>query len=179
MTPPITPRVETSRLILRERTAGDFPAFAAIWAEPEVARFTTINPLNEEDAWVKFARMAGLWALNGYGFWLVEEKATGAVIGEVGLADFKRAITPPLAGMPEFGWVLSSAVHGRGYAKEAVGAALQWAEAKFPQSTFCCIIDPANAASIRVAEAHGFRRAALAPYKGHEIAIFHRPPRDQ
>jgi RimJ/RimL family protein N-acetyltransferase len=179
MTAPITPRVETSRLILRERTVADFPAFAAIWAEPEVARYTTVTPLGEEDAWIKFARMAGLWALAGYGFWLVEEKATGAVIGEVGLADFKRAIAPSLTGMPEFGWVLSSCVHGRGYAKEAVGAALQWAEKKFPQTIFCCIIDPANAASIRVAEAYGFCRVALAPYKGHDIAIFHRPPRDQ
>ncbi len=173
----MTPIVETSRLILRGRTAADFPAYAAIWAAPEVARFTTVMPLGAEEAWVKFARMEGLWALTGFGFWLVEEKATGAVIGEIGLADFKRAIEPSLDGKPEFGWILAPSVHGRGYAKEAVAAALHWGTRKFPGATFSCIIDPANAASIRVAEAHAFRRVADAPYKGKPIGIFHRAPR--
>jgi len=120
--------------------------------------------------------MEGLWALTGYGFWLVEEKSTGAVIGEIGLADFKRDISPALDGMPEFGWMLAPSAHGKGYAKEAVAAALAWAEKKFPHTTFCCIIDPANVASVSVAEAYGFKRVALSPYKGVEIAIFHRAP---
>lgn len=171
-----TPAVETPRLVLRGRTLADFPEYAAMWAAPEVARYTTINPLNAEDAWIKFTRMEGLWALTGYGFWLVEEKATGAVIGEIGLADFKRAITPSLDGMPEFGWVLAPSAHGRGYAKEAVAAALCWGERKFPGATFSCIIDPANAASISVAEAHGFRRTAIAPYRGVDIGIYQRAP---
>lgn len=174
----MTPVVETPRLRLRGRTLADFPAFAAMWASPEVARFTTVEPLGTEEAWVKFARMEGLWALTGYGFWLVEEKSTGAVIGEIGLADFKRAITPSLDGMPEFGWVLAPTAQGRGYAKEAVAAALRWGEMKFPRTIFSCIIDPRNTASISVARAHGFEQAATAPYKGVEIAIFHRAPRD-
>ena len=171
-----TPVVETSRLILRGRTLADFPAFAEIWKAPEVVRFTTVKPQTDEEAWIKFTRMEGLWALTGYGFWLVEEKATGAVIGEIGLADFKREISPSLAGMPEFGWVLAPSANGKGYAKEAVGAAIGWAEKKFPKTTFCCIIDPANTASLRVAEAYGFKRVHLSPYKGIEIAVYHRAP---
>ena len=172
----MTPAVETPRLKLRGRTLADFPAYAAMWSAPEVARFTTVEPLGTEEAWVKFARMEGLWALTGYGFWIVEEKATGVVIGEIGLADFKRAITPSLDGMPEFGWVLAPGAQGKGYAREAVGAALVWGERKFPRTTFCCIIDPENAASNAVAAAHGFKRVAVAPYKGKDIAIFHRAP---
>ena len=172
----MTPRVETERLILRERRLEDFPQFAAIWGDPKVARFTTVNPLSEEDAWTKFARMQGWWSLCGYGFWLVEEKATRAVIGEVGMADFKRAITPSLEGMPEYGWVIASGAQGKGYASEALGTALSWGAEKFPGQTSCCIIDPANAPSIRVAEKHGFKRAATSSYKGADIAIFHRPP---
>ena len=173
----MTPVVETSRLILRGRTLADFPAFAAMWSDPIVTRHVSGAPIAEEEAWVKFVRIEGLWSLAGYGFWLVEEKASGAVIGEIGLADFKRAITPSLDGMPEFGWMLSSSAHGKGYAKEGVGAALRWADERFPQQTFCCIINPDNAASIRVAETHGFRRASVAAYKGSDVVIFHRAPR--
>ncbi|MEZ5896993.1 MAG: GNAT family N-acetyltransferase [Parvularculaceae bacterium] len=172
-----TPVIETARLLLRGRTINDFAAYAAIWREPEVvARIGAGQPLSEEDAWNKFSRMAGVWALLGYGFFLVEEKSTGAVIGDIGVCDFKRDITPSLAGMPEFGWVLSSAAHGKGYAKEAVAAVIDWARIKFPGATFCCIIDADNLASIAIAEAFGFRRAATGAYHGGEVVIFHRPP---
>ncbi len=173
----MTPFLETRRLILRGRTLADFPAYAAIWASPEVVRFTTRAPVGEEDAWHKFARMEGLWSICGYGWWIVEEKATGAVIGEIGLADFKRDIAPSLAGMPEFGWMLAPGAHGKGYAREALGAALGWADAKLPGVTFCCIIDADNAPSIRVAEAHNFRRVGVGAYKGREIPIYHRTPK--
>lgn len=132
----MTPVVETSRLILRGRTLADFSAYAAIWATPEVARFTTVNPLKEEDAWVKFTRMEGLWALTGYGFWIVEEKSSGDVIGEIGLADFKRDLSPSLDGMPEYGWILAPSAQGKGYAKEAVAAALAWGEENFRRRFF-------------------------------------------
>lgn len=170
------PRIETPRLALRGRTLDDFPAYAAIWAAPETVRYTARAAVGAEEAWNKFARMEGLWSLTGYGWWIVEEKSTGAVVGEVGLADFKRDMSPSLAGMPEFGWMIAPAAHGKGYAKEALGAALSWAEAKFPRTTFCCIIDSDNAASVRVAEAHGFQRAGVGAYKGLEIPIYQRPP---
>ncbi|MGD9801280.1 MAG: GNAT family N-acetyltransferase [Parvularculaceae bacterium] len=172
----MTPVVETSRLLLRGRTLADFPAYAAMWATPEVARFTTVNPLKAEDAWVKFTRMEGLWALTGYGFWIVEEKSSGDVIGEIGVADFKRDLAPSLDGMPEYGWILAPSAQGKGYAKEALAAALVWGEGKFPNTVFSCIIDPANTPSLRVAEGNGFRKIGIAPYKGTDIAIFHRPP---
>jgi hypothetical protein len=32
----------------------------------------------------------GHWALMGFGYWVIEEKATGEFVGDVGFADFKR-----------------------------------------------------------------------------------------
>ncbi|NWG91247.1 MAG: GNAT family N-acetyltransferase [Parvularculaceae bacterium] len=177
MTSP-TPTLETERLILRGRTIADFPAYAAIWAAPETQRYTTRAPVPTEEAWMKFMRMEGLWSLTGCGWWLVVEKTSGAVIGEVGVADFKRQIVPSLDGMPEFGWMLAPASHGRCYAKEAVGAALRWSERKFRDATFCCLIDDENTPSIRVAEAHGFHRAAIGRYKGTDVPIYLRTPRN-
>lgn len=171
----MTPLVETPRLYLRERRLSDFPAIAAMQADGEVMRYIAGAPVSEEDAWGKFARMHGLWALTGMGFWLVEEKATGAVIGEVGLADFKRAIDPPLGDAPEFGWMFAAAAQGKGYASEALGAALSWGDRRFYGAQFCCIIDEANAPSVRLAERRGFRPERKALYKGKEVIIFRRP----
>ncbi|MFN0022959.1 MAG: GNAT family N-acetyltransferase [Parvularculaceae bacterium] len=169
------PVVETARLTLRGRTVADFPAFAAMWADARVTRFIGGAPIAEEDAWAKFARMEGFWRLTGCGFWIVEERATGAVIGELGLADFRRAIDPPLGRIPEFGWAFASTAQGKGYATEALGAALAWGDEKFPGSVFPCIIDEENTPSVRLAEKHGFKRVGPATYKGAAVSIFRRP----
>lgn len=166
------PVIETERLILRGRRTEDFPAYAEMWAHPDVVRYTTVKPLSREDAWTKFARMAGFWALTGYGFWALEEKASGSFIGEAGLADFKRDIEPSLDGKPEFGWGVVSAAQGKGYATEAIRAALDWAQRTLPARNYCCIIDPANEPSIRVADRCGFQRRCEAIYKNAPIALF-------
>jgi RimJ/RimL family protein N-acetyltransferase len=50
------PVVETERLILRGHTLDDFPAFAAMWADPAVTRFIGGAPLSQEESWGKFLR---------------------------------------------------------------------------------------------------------------------------
>lgn len=168
------PVIETERLILRGRRADDFPAYVAMWSQPEVLQFTAPKALTREEAWTKFARMEGFWAITGYGFWVVEEKATGAFLGEAGLADFRRDIEPSLDGKPEFGWGFVASAHGKGFATEATKAALDWARGTLSARTYCCIIDPRNAASIRVAEKCGFRRVGEAVYKNAAIDVFER-----
>ncbi|MEX0643663.1 MAG: GNAT family N-acetyltransferase, partial [Parvularculaceae bacterium] len=121
--------------------------------------------------------MEGFWSLTGYGFWIVEEKRTGRFLGEVGVADFKRAITPSLAGKPEFGWIIVGDAHRQGYATEAIGAALAWAKENLAAEKYCCIIDPDNAPSIRVAENCGFKEKARTTYKKKPIIILERPSR--
>lgn len=167
-------RLETERLILRSRTIGDFPAYAAMWADPETTRYIGGAPLGREEAWTKFARMEGLWALNGRGFFALEDKATGRFVGEAGCADFKRALEPPATDGPEFGWSISRDARGRGYASEAVEAALGWAETRFAGARASCLIDIANLASIRVAEKCGFRLARRAGYKGDTVLVYER-----
>jgi hypothetical protein len=84
------PVLQTERLILRGHTLNDFPAFAAMWADPDVTRFIGGVPLSEEDAWAKLMRIVGHWSLNGFGFWSVHEKATGNRVGETGWLAVKR-----------------------------------------------------------------------------------------
>jgi RimJ/RimL family protein N-acetyltransferase len=170
------PSIETERLILRGQTAQDFPAFAQMWADPVVTRFIGGVPLSEEESWAKFMRIAGHWTLLGFGFWGIFEKATGARIGEAGILDVKREIVPSFHGTPELGWGLLPAVHGKGYATEAVRAVISWAENRFGKVRMVCIIDPDNTASLRVAHAVGFREYARTTYKGDPTVLLERVP---
>jgi len=165
------PEIETARLLMRGHKLADFDACAAMWADPVVNRHFG-NPLSSEDAWAKFLRYSGHWAMQGFGFWAVEEKATGAYVGELGFADFKREIVPPLPGVPEAGWILASSMHGRGYASEAMRAALNWIDARVARTV--CIIDPENAASLRVAAKCGYRETGSAVYRDRTAMVLER-----
>jgi len=170
------PVLQTERLILRGHMAEDFPAYARMWAHPDVTRFISGAPLSEEDAWAKFMRAFGHWALMGYGFWSVHEKAGGLRVGETGFLNVKRIIEPSLEGIPEVGWAFDKPAHGKGYATEAVRAVLAWGETRFGKRRFVCIIAPDNAASLNVAAKTGFREAARTTYKGEPTVVLYRDP---
>jgi RimJ/RimL family protein N-acetyltransferase len=174
--PPAVPVLETQRLRLRGHGIDDAAPSAAMWADPNVVRYIGGKPLSEEEAWTKFLRYVGHWSVFGFGYWVVEEKSSGAFVGEVGFADYKRNIQPSLKGIPEIGWVLASHAHGKGYATEAVRAALAWGDAHFGAIRTACIIDAPNLPSIRVATKCGYRESTRTSYKGDEVLIFHREP---
>ncbi len=166
-----TPVVETGRLLLRGHRPGDLDDCAAIWADAEVARYTTGSPLSREEVWSRLLRYIGHWTALGYGIWAVEEKSTGRYLGNVGFADFKREMTPALGDTPEAAWVLAPWSHGRGFATEAVRAAQAWLErTRGPSSV--CIISPENAASIQVAAKCGYRAWRRSIYRQHEVIVF-------
>ncbi|PJJ60360.1 GNAT family N-acetyltransferase [Hymenobacter chitinivorans] len=169
------PVLSTSRLVLREHRFTDLPAFTSIFQKPEFYAFLGGQPQPEEDVWIKILRYNGHWSLLGFGYWAVEETATARYIGAVGFGDWHRALEPSLKGEPEIGWVLDPAVHGRGYATEAVAAALAWGEEHFTCSRTVCIIDPDNAPSLRVAAKHGYQPIAETTYKGKPIIVLSRP----
>lgn len=173
----LVPTIETERLRLRAHKRDDFDAVAAMWSDPAVYRFIGGKPSTREEAWARMVRLPGLWALLGYGYWVIEDKATGAFLGEAGFADFKRDLRPPIEGLPEHGWVLAPPAHGRGYATEAVSASLAWTARDPSIAETVCIIDPANAASIRVAEKAGYREDVRTEYKGSPTILFRRRSR--
>ena len=168
------PVIETERLRLRGHRARDWDACAAMWGDPVVARFIGGKPSTREDVWNRLLRYGGLWALLGFGYWAVEDKADGVFVGDIGFADFKRDITPSMDGLPEIGWALSPTVHGRGYASEAVAGAVAWGDANFAGAATACIIDPQNLASIRVAQKNGYRELTHTTYRGEPTIMYRR-----
>jgi RimJ/RimL family protein N-acetyltransferase len=169
------PTIETERLVLRGYRLEDLPHVVAAWADPEVVRHIGGRPFTEEETWARFLRNIALWPMLGYGYWAATERASGRYVGDVGFADFKRAIEPSLKGVPEVGWVLARWSHGAGYATEAAKAAIRWLESALGPQRTVCIIDVANGASLRVAEKCGYREFARAPYKGTTVVMLERP----
>ena len=168
------PTLETERLILRAFRADDLDALAAMWTDPEVVRFIGGQPLTREDTWRRMLAACGQWPYTGYGYWLVEMKSSGEIVGQLGFADFKREMEPRIEGEPEFGYVFSPRVHGQGIAHEACAAVIEWGDSNLDADSYPAIIAPGNAASIRLAERLGFEREPDASYRGEAIALFRR-----
>jgi RimJ/RimL family protein N-acetyltransferase len=165
------PVLETERLRLRAHTFHDFDAYCALWADPAVVRYLGCQPNTAEEAMGRLLRNAGHWTLRGFGSWLVEERASAEFVGEVGMFNYRREIEPRMDETPEIGWILSPGKHGRGYATEAVRELLDWGRGRFTAGEVCCLIDPANAASLRVAAKSGFHRSHTALYRGRTIEV--------
>lgn len=143
-----------------------------MWADPNVTRYIGGKPFTEEESWSRLLRYVGHWDLLGFGYWVVEEKATSNFVGETGFADYKRNLEQSLKDAPEIGWVFVSQCHGKGYATEAVRAATAWGDAHFGPSRTTCIIHSENLPSIRVAEKCGYREFQLTTYKGQPTKMF-------
>jgi RimJ/RimL family protein N-acetyltransferase len=163
--------IETERLVLRPHRAEDFDDLAAMWADPEVTRFIGGRPSTTEESWARLLRYGGLWTLLGFGYWAVRDRATGRFFGEVGFADFRRGIG--FDGVPEAGWILAPRAQGKGFAGEAVRAALAWADRR-GWARSVCIIDPGNAPSVRLAEGSGYREIDRVTYKDHPVILMER-----
>ena len=168
------PILETARAVLRPHRLDDFETYAAMWAEPAVTRFIGGKPRTREESWMRFLRHAGLWSLVGYGFWAIEEKATGRFIGEAGFHDLKRDIEPSIEGVPEAGWALAPEAHGKGLASEVVRRVVSWGDETFPGAKTVCIIDPVNTASLNVAAKCGYREILRTTYQDKATIMLER-----
>ncbi|MDO7834719.1 GNAT family N-acetyltransferase [Sphingobium sp. HBC34] len=168
------PTLETIRLILRPHRVEDYAACRTLWADAQVVRHIGGVPQDAQAVWFRLLRYAGMWALLGYGMWVIEERDSGVLLGEAGLLSAERGIAY-LEGVPEAGWVLGRDAWGRGIATEAMQAILQWADAHLDAPAIRCIIDPGNLASIKVAGKLGFHPLADADHGGQPIRLFNRP----
>jgi RimJ/RimL family protein N-acetyltransferase len=168
----VPPTLHTKRLLLRAQRPDDTEALMAAFADDAYSRFITREQrgLSRLEAWRPIALVPGMWAANGYGQWMVEERATGLPVGRLG----------PWApeGWPDFeiGWSIFPAHQGKGYATEAALAARDWAYGVLELAPLVSLIDVENAASIRVAQKLGASIEAPHPTDdGHRIMRWRHP----
>jgi RimJ/RimL family protein N-acetyltransferase len=166
--------IETARLRLRPYRTDDFDDFAEMWREPEVTRFIGGAPIAREASWARFLRHQGVWQTFGFGYFAIEDKATGAYVGECGYQDLRREVTPSLEGTMEAGWSLRSVFHRQGLAFEAVSAVLGWADTAHPDLRVTCLIDAQHAVSQHLARKLGFEEFARTTYVGKPVVLFER-----
>ncbi len=142
-------RLEDGDLALRPFTEADVPAIVAACQDPEIPRWTSVpSPYTEEDAQA-FVRGGA----NERSFAVVDAQ-TDELLGSVGFgleAD----------GRAGFGYWTRKEARARGVASRALRLLAGWAAREHDLARLQLIVEPANAASIRVAEKAGFRREGL------------------
>lgn len=159
--------LETERLLLRPFRGTDIDAYAAMCADPDVMRYIGVRSvLNRDDAWRQMAMFVGHWQLRGFGMWAVEERASGLLVGRVGL-HFPE-------GWPdrELAWTLARPYWGRGFALEAARAALAHAFGPLGWHRVISLIDPDNRRSIRLAERLGERIEGEVMLRGYCLSLY-------
>lgn len=153
------PTLRTERLLLAPLSLDHWEVHAEAWADPRMTEFIGGKPRTRNESWGKFLQGIGLWELFGYGYWAFVDRQSGAYLGSGGLAQFERGV-PELENFPEAGWAFVPDAWGKGFATEAMVAALDWADNVRQLGEVRCIIDPGNTASHNVAVKLGFAKIA-------------------
>ena len=169
-----SPDPETKRLVFRRPCPDDFADCLTLWSEPAVIRHFGRGAYTGEETWSRLVQKIGQWTAFGYGYWMLRDRDSGRFVGEAGFATLKRDIEPALDPVPEAGWVLSPWAHGKGYAFEAMQAALAWLEARHGHRRTTAIIDPDNGPSLQLAGRLGYRETRRALYRERESIILER-----
>ncbi|MDA7423616.1 GNAT family N-acetyltransferase [Thalassococcus lentus] len=162
------PRLETERLILRGPLESDYPAVAAFMASP---RATFVGgPVNDEFAtWRAFLAVIGHWSLRGYGFFTLEHRESGAIVGRAGIVN--HIMWPE----PELGWHLFDGFEGQGYAYEAAVEIRQWADKSLGLGPLISLIVPENERSVRLAERLGATAESEIELMGATGVVYRHP----
>jgi RimJ/RimL family protein N-acetyltransferase len=161
------PELRTERLLMRGWRYEDYEPFAALMADPDVARGLGKSAgLTPHEAWVDMSMLAGHWAIKGFGHWVLEELDSRELVGRAGL------YYPPDWPEMEVGWTVASKHWGKGYAPEAARAACAWAHDQLGAPHIVSLIHPANDQSIRVAEKLGEKLEGHHMTRGFDLLVY-------
>lgn len=95
-------RLATARLVLRPHAISDEALYCAFWAAAvrPIEGVTSIAPLDPELAFARLLRFIGHWSVFGFGPFVVEELATGRIVGRWALPICAAATVPISTGCP-------------------------------------------------------------------------------
>ncbi|RKT85704.1 Protein N-acetyltransferase, RimJ/RimL family [Saccharopolyspora antimicrobica] len=160
--------IRTERLVLSRPQPTDADAFIALHNTPEAYPHDGWLRRTPEQALEQLDRFREKWAADGIGYWTIRLAGTAEVIGFGGVQHHDEDDGPELNVYYRF----FPTAWGRGYATEMVEAALGWARRHRPDRTVRIVTDPANTASVRLAEKLGFTRYLERQRDGHPEVVF-------
>ncbi len=140
---------ETERLLIRESIEEDAEAFCRLYQDPVCLKY--LEPLSlkaqtiEEYRQYLTAYDQGQYAFYEYGMWTVVEKASGAIVGRMGLEQTSDTQ------MLNLGYALLPEFRGMGYAQEGCLAILKYCEACGYAEKVLLTIDRENINSLSTA----------------------------
>jgi ribosomal-protein-alanine N-acetyltransferase len=161
---------ETERLRLRRVHEGDAAFMLELLNQPTFLRFIGdkgVRTLEDARNYIRTGPLAS-YQLNGFGLYMVELKDSGEAIGTCGI------LKKPALAHPDLGYALLPAFWARGYAIEAAAATLAHAYANCGLRHVCAVVDPENAASVKLLYKLGMERTGrvqLAP-DDKELELF-------
>ena len=154
----------TERLLLRHFHLMDRDAMLRVFGDAEVMRFGDGVQTSEwVEVWLSICleRYYKTW---GFGPYAVVEQSTWEVIGYCGLFYFSDVHGKPEV---EIGYRLRRSTWGKGYATEAAQAIRDYAFHTLSIRRLIALIDPANTASLRVAEKIGMQYESEVMFEGY------------
>jgi RimJ/RimL family protein N-acetyltransferase len=165
------PQLETERLLLRPFDLGDWVGLQRAYGDPEVMRWHGLpDPLPVEETAFAVGRMAGHFTARGYGMFAIVERASGEIVGRVGLM-----VHDDWTGGPdrhEIGWTVQRDRWGRGYASEGARAVLDWIWGVVDVPRIISITNPENRRSQRVMEKLGLTQRGTARWHEHDVVWY-------
>lgn len=160
-------RLETTRLSLRWLTQDDAGLMLAIWNDPAFIQFVGDRGIRNADE-AGEAMQSGVFKLYenyGYGPFRVGLKGNETPVGICGL--FRREGLD----VPDLGYATLPEHCGKGYAFEAAGAVLDYANKELAIERVIAIISPENAASIGLIGKLGFEFERMHTMPGDDSAV--------
>ena len=168
------PLVVTERLELWLPREDDIADMLAIVADPHTHRY--LAPMGTTGSHLsRILRNTGSWVIYGYGLCAVKFIGDDRPIGNCAIFHSHRDLGADFDGWPEAGWIIGARHEGKGIASEAMQGLLEWFDAAHGRE-IVCLIEPGNAASLRLAEKLGFapmREAILSD--GDAALLLQRP----
>ena len=166
--------LETPRLLLRVPRLDDLEPWAAMMADPGVARFIG-GVMAPAMTWRTLMVMIGAWHAHGFAMFSVIEKESGRWIGRLG--PWQPGGESGNWPGTEVGWGLRASAMGKGYAQEGSIAAIDWAFDTLGWDEVIHCIDKDNAPSIALALRLGskLQRRGVplpAPIDDHTVDIY-------
>jgi RimJ/RimL family protein N-acetyltransferase len=160
--------LETSRLLLRQFHSADLNDLTAILSDPDIMKFSATGVMTTAQIqdWLDRALLA--YQTRSFGIYAAIDQTTQRFIGFCGFIPETIDQQPEVMMSYRFGrdyW-------GKGLATEAAQAVRDYGFAQLELTRFVCIIEAANARSIRVAEKIGMHHEKDVLFLGNPVQIY-------